>query len=215
MSSNKDRGALRRFGRALATPTSRYSLGTLLVVGIVLGILLWGGFNWSMEATNNEDFCISCHEMEENPYKEYRGSVHEMNGSGVQASCPDCHVPKEWDHKVVRKIKASNELYHKMVGTISTREKYQKNRLAMAKDVWETMLATDSRECRNCHDFQAMDFYEQEQRAAERHREAEEKDMTCIQCHQGIAHDLPAGTDEAFDKLEKDLGMHGEGDGEA
>ncbi|MCW9022379.1 MAG: NapC/NirT family cytochrome c, partial [Sedimenticola sp.] len=31
----------------------------LLIVGIVLGIILWGGFNTAMEATNNEQFCIS------------------------------------------------------------------------------------------------------------------------------------------------------------
>lgn len=215
MSFNEDRGRLKRLWAVLASPTSRYSVGTLLVGGIVLGIVLWGGFNWSMEATNNEQFCISCHEMEANPYKEYRGSVHELNASGVQASCPDCHVPKEWVHKVVRKVRATNELFHKMIGTISTRQEYKEHRLAMAKDVWGTMLSTDSRECRNCHNFKAMDFYEQERRAADRHREAEEKGMTCIQCHQGVAHNLPEGTDEAFEKLEKSLGMKKTGDGEA
>ena len=45
--------------------------GTTLGVAIffmLIGVILWGGFNTGMEATNTMDFCISCHEMEENVY---------------------------------------------------------------------------------------------------------------------------------------------------
>ena len=38
------------------------------------------------------------------------------NRTGVRASCPDCHVPKEWVHKVVRKVRATNELFHWLEG---------------------------------------------------------------------------------------------------
>ena len=46
--------------------TNKAKRGTfgLLVVGIILGIILWGGFNTAMEVTNTEEFCVSCHEME-------------------------------------------------------------------------------------------------------------------------------------------------------
>lgn len=210
MASQQDSGVLKRTWQALRTPTARYSVGTLLVGGIVAGVMLWGGFNWSMEMTNNEEFCISCHEMENNVYQEYRGTVHDVNASGVGASCPDCHVPREWTHKVVRKVRATNELFHKMIGTISTPEKFREHRLAMAKSVWTTMKETDSRECRNCHDFESMDLAEQEKRARKRHMDALDQDMTCIECHQGIAHKLPAGAleaaDELFTRLDKDGG---------
>ena len=53
----------------------------------------------------------------DNVFVEYRKTVHYSNRTGVRASCPDCHVPKEWGHKVVRKIQASNELLHKALGT--------------------------------------------------------------------------------------------------
>ncbi|MCG7910964.1 MAG: NapC/NirT family cytochrome c, partial [Candidatus Thiodiazotropha taylori] len=44
---------------------SKKRSGLVLVgVGIIAGILLWGGFNTAMEMTNTEEFCISCHEME-------------------------------------------------------------------------------------------------------------------------------------------------------
>jgi cytochrome c-type protein NapC len=57
------------------------------------------------------------------------------------------------------------------------------------------MKATDSRECRNCHDFESMDYSVQ---AAPRQRPAPEgfdEGKTCIDCHKGIAHSLPAGVD--------------------
>ncbi|WP_029134340.1 NapC/NirT family cytochrome c [Sedimenticola selenatireducens] len=172
---------------------------SLLVVGIVLGIVLWGGFNTAMEATNTEQFCISCHEMEENVYQELQDTIHFTNRTGVRATCPDCHVPKDWVHKVVRKIKASNELYHKFMGTIDTPEKFEAKRLQLAQNVWKAMKDTDSRECRNCHNFDSMDFTRQESRSADSHDEAIEKGYTCIDCHKGIAHSLPEGYDPAED----------------
>lgn len=192
-SHEENKSMLGRLWQGLTRPTARYAVGTLLVLGFASGILFWGGFNWSMEATNNETFCISCHEMEANVYQEYRNTVHYSNRTGVRATCPDCHVPKTWIHKVARKIQASNELYHHFLGTIDTREKYEAKRLELAKNVWKVMEDTDSRECRNCHSFEYMDFVEQEKRSHGAHEEAIDDDMTCIDCHKGIAHELPAG----------------------
>lgn len=192
----KRKNFLRRWWQALRKPTAKYSLGTLLSVGIVAGVILWGGFNTAMEVTNTEDFCISCHEMKENVYKEYRNTIHYSNRSGVRATCPDCHVPKEWHWKVLRKIQATNELYHKVMGSVSTPEKFEAKRLTMARRVWRTMKATDSRECRNCHDFESMDYMHQGRRAVKMHIDAFDKGETCIDCHKGIAHSLPAMAEE-------------------
>jgi cytochrome c-type protein NapC len=198
---NDKQGLIKRIWRALWRPTARYSLGALLIIGFVVGILFWGGFNWSLELTNTQTFCVGCHEMEQNVYREYRGSVHDTNASGVRASCPDCHVPRSWIHKIARKIRASNELWHHFLGTVNTREKFEAKRLELAKHVWTTMKKTDSRECRNCHKFEAMDVAMQERRARNRHLEATEKGMTCIDCHKGIAHQLPKGALDAEREL--------------
>jgi len=176
----------------LKKPTAKYSLGTLLVVGFISGIIFWGGFNTAMEMTNNEEFCISCHEMRDYVYEEYKDSVHYANRTGVRATCPDCHVPKEWTYKVVRKIQATNELFHKALGTIDTPEKFEKKRLKLARNVWKAMKDTDSRECRNCHDYASMDYAEQGRRSMQQHSEGLEAGKTCIDCHKGIAHSLPA-----------------------
>ncbi len=45
-----------------------------------------------MEATNTTEFCIGCHEMENNVYQEYKPTIHFNNRTGVRAGCPDCHV---------------------------------------------------------------------------------------------------------------------------
>jgi cytochrome c-type protein NapC len=164
---------------------------TLLLIGVVVGIIFWGGFNTAMEATNTETFCISCHEMQDNVYKELQDTIHYTNRTGVRATCPDCHVPKDWIHKMIRKVQASNELYHKFMGTIDTRQKFEAHRIELAQNVWTAMKKTDSRECRNCHNFDSMDYDKQDARSSTRHEDAQEAGLTCIDCHKGIAHKLP------------------------
>lgn len=195
------RGLLGRLWHWFRTPARKTALGTLLVGGFAAGVLFWGGFNWSLELTNTESFCISCHEMKENVFKEYRTTVHYANKSGVRASCPDCHVPKDWVHKIARKIQASNELYHHLLGTVSTPEKFNAKRLQLASNEWRRMKTTDSRECRNCHKFDYMDYSVQEPRASRIHQEALTTGKTCIDCHRGIAHTLPPKADETYEKL--------------
>ncbi|MEZ5627595.1 MAG: NapC/NirT family cytochrome c [Rhodocyclaceae bacterium] len=166
-------------------------LGLVLLV-FVAGILFWGGFNTAMEWTNREAFCISCHEMEANVYQEYRNTIHYANRSGVRATCPDCHVPKDWTHKIIRKIQASKELWHHFLGTVDTPEKFNAKRLQLAQNEWNRMKATDSRECRNCHNFEYFDYSIQGRRSTRMHQDGFAEGKTCIDCHKGIAHSLPA-----------------------
>ena len=177
-------------------PRSRLWLGIPLggVLMFVAGIIFWGGFNTAMEVTNTLAFCTGCHEMSY-VNEEYQESVHYNNTSGVRATCSDCHVPRPWAAKVVRKIKATNELFHKALGTIDTREKFEAKRLQLAENVWASMKASDSRECRNCHSLETMDLESQGRSASKKHSMERklEKDETCIDCHKGIAHQLPEG----------------------
>jgi len=168
----------------------------LLIAGGIGGVLFWGGFNWAMEVANTEQFCISCHEMRDNVYKELQQTIHFKNRSGVRARCSDCHVPHEWFYKVRRKIQASNELLHKVLGTVNTPEKFEQHRLALAERVWATMKANDSHECRNCHSADAMDPHKQTEAAAKAMDAGFKAGLTCIDCHKGVAHKLPKMPDE-------------------
>lgn len=176
-----------------------------IAAAFAIGVVFWGGFNYVLALTNTEDFCISCHEMRDNVFQEYRQSVHFLNRTGVRASCPDCHVPRDWGHMMVRKVKATNELYHWLVGTIDTRQKFLDRRIHLARIVWRDMKKTDSRECRNCHQFDFMAMNEQPAPAAERHRRGQKQGKTCISCHIGIAHALPqAFLDSEHERFEQE-----------
>ena len=173
------------------SPTDKYGWGAILVAGGIAGIVFWGGFNTFMEYTNTLQFCVSCHEMDQLVYQEYKKTIHYANRTGVRVICSDCHVPKEWTPKLIRKVQATNELFHKFLGSINTPEKFEAKRLQLAENVWASMEASDSRECRNCHSFEAMDFDRQRRRVRKIHPEAMREGKTCIDCHKGIAHKLP------------------------
>ena len=196
MTDNKNTGFLATIRR----PSAKYSLLTLLVVGFFSGIFFWGGFNTGMEATNTLEFCIGCHEMRDNVYVEYKKTIHYTNRTGVRAVCSDCHVPKDWTHKMIRKIQASKEVWGKITGVIDTPEKFAAHRLQMAESEWARMKANDSRECRNCHSFDAMDVEKQKLRGAKMHKIGISEKKTCIDCHKGIAHTKPKGMKEDEDE---------------
>lgn len=180
------------------------ALALVGLAGVVIGVVGWGGFNTAMEATNRLEFCVSCHEMRDTVYQEYKKSIHYSNPAGVRAICSDCHVPKDWTHKIIRKVQASQELWGKITGSIDTPEKFEAKRPELAKQEWARMKSTDSRECRNCHSFEAMDFAHQRPKAAEKMQQAMKEGGTCIDCHRGIAHKLPdmsSGYKSMYDDL--------------
>jgi nitrate/TMAO reductase-like tetraheme cytochrome c subunit len=169
---------IRRLWKWFWSPTNRYGWGGIFILGGLVGVIFWGGF------------------MEQWAYEEYKESVHYANAAGVRVICSDCHVPKDWTAKLIRKIKATNELWHKFTGTIDTAEKFEAKRLEMAENVWAAMEANDSQECRNCHSYEAMAFHKQKRRAEDKMRKAMEKGETCIECHKGLAHKLPEDFEE-------------------
>ncbi len=183
---------IKLYWQTMTKPSRFFSLGTLVITGFIGGVLFWGGFNTALEKTNTEAFCTSCHEMRDNVFQELKTTIHYTNRSGVRATCPDCHVPHEWTDKIARKMQASKEVWGKLFGTIDTREKFLEKRRELAEHEWERLKANDSLECRNCHNFQFMDFTRQSTRAAEMHSTALARgEKTCIDCHKGIAHQLP------------------------
>ena len=180
----------------------RLGLGVTLAALFVAGILVAGGAA-GLAWTNTEQFCIGCHEMQDNVYKEFKGTIHDKNRSGVRAVCSNCHVPQQPIPMLKRKVAATFELYGHFTGVIDTREKFEKHRYEMAKRVWTRMKETDSLECRNCHHDDAMDPEKQSEKAQARHAKMKSEGMTCIDCHFGIAHNEPDGPGPQELKIEK------------
>ena len=181
-----------RWWKAWRTPSARFAVGTLLILGIAFGVAATASFNTIVASTNTMEFCTSCHEMREFVYPEYQQSAHWTSTSGVRPTCADCHVPKPWGAKMWRKIQATFiEVPSHFLGKIDTQEEFEAHRLTMAQSVWATMKANDSRECRNCHNRDAMALDEQKPRARSQHVDAATTGETCIDCHKGIAHHKP------------------------
>jgi len=184
---------IKKTWRTLSRPSIHISLGVLTLGGFLAGIIFWGGFNTALEATNTEEFCIGCHA--ENIAPEYEGTIHDQNRSGVRATCPDCHVPHDWTSKVARKIQASKEVFAHFAGFIDTPEKFEDRRIVLAQHEWDRFSSNKSLECRNCHDYDGMDFTKMSPTARIQMKQAKERDQSCLDCHKGIAHHLPENMD--------------------
>lgn len=195
-------GVLERMQRLPGWLHSRKLAIAVYAGGLLSGVALLGGFNLSLEMSNREGFCISCHEMRNTVYQELQKTIHWSNPSGVRATCSDCHVPRSWGPKVLRKAGATfNELPKHLAGSLATDEAFQARRLDLARNVWAEMKSSDSRECRGCHRSPSMTLDRQLRAAQKKHQRAFENGDTCIDCHQGIAHKLPDGWEEAYDSL--------------
>ena len=184
------------------TIKKRY-IALIAAVGIGIGWLTLGGTAAVMHYTSSTEFCVSCHTME-TPHKEYQGSVHFSNAKGIRAECADCHIPTDPVDYVITKVRASKDIYHEFIsGKIDTPEKYEAHRKDMAETVWAQFRENDSATCRSCHDFDAMETFEQSRDAAKMHAYGKENNQTCIDCHKGVAHFAPEAQldSKAFDTL--------------
>jgi cytochrome c-type protein NapC len=163
------------------------------VIGLFVAVLLVLGGAAGLAWTSTEAFCIGCHEMRDNVYAEYKESIHDRNRTGVRAVCTDCHVPREVGPLLLRKMRASFEVWGHLTGVIDTKEKFEAHRTQLAHRVWKRMLETDSHECRNCHKADQMEKDKQSEKAQARHAKAKADGTTCIECHFAIAHKEPDG----------------------
>lgn len=175
----------------LAKPGTLVAVGVGLVVGLGFAITNFA----VMLGTGTETFCSqSCHEMTNNVYAEYKGTIHDVNRTGVRAVCPDCHVPKAIVPLYLRKMGTWSDLWgHFVTRSINTKEKFEAKRYELAKRVWLYMQENDSRECRSCHTDAKMDLARQSEKAQKRHAKAVAEKLTCVDCHFAIAHNEPLG----------------------
>ena len=169
---------------------ARYKAVLSAAALIAVGAVAVTGFSTTLEATNTTEFCTSCHSMQW-VKAEWEQSMHYSNASGVRAECRDCHVPHPLPSKLHAKMMAAKDVWHEILGTIDTQEKFEAHRWTMANRVWRKMEQSDSRECKSCHLFEAMDFGEQDKTARKKHKRAHAEGETCIECHKGVAHKRP------------------------
>ncbi len=186
-------------------PANRIGMGVLVVLGFIAGAISWHQFNHVMDATSTEEFCVSCHSMQ-GPYEELKQTVHWKNNSGVRATCSDCHLPHDKTEKFARKVQASREIWAELTGKYDEEGSFEKHRFEMAEREWARFTANGSKECKACHSYERMDFDKMSKAAQKAMRPAAERNQSCMDCHKGIAHHLPAkkesdGKSSKFDSL--------------
>ena len=193
---------MRKLWNALRRPSARWSVLALVATGIVIGIALMP--HVGIKVTSTTEFCVSCHSMQP-VYEEYKQSVHFQNASGVRAECHDCHIPPDIPGMVKRKLEASNDIYQTFIAhSIDTPEKFEAKRAELAEREWARMKENNSATCRSCHNYDAMDHAKQHPEAARQMKVAAKDNQSCIDCHKGIAHQLPdmsSGFRKQFDEL--------------
>jgi nitrate/TMAO reductase-like tetraheme cytochrome c subunit len=195
MGKNKQPSERRGVWDRLCRPGSKWLLGIPLGAFLLFlaGAIAVIGSEVAIHATGTEQFCTgACHSMQAFTTPEWKNSPHNKNAVGVRATCSDCHIPREYPLKLIVKTRSGlSDIYHELMGTISTREKYEAHRARMAEDVWAYMEKTDSRECRNCHSEDHFVLEDQPEKAAKAHVTGPLEGKTCIDCHKGIAHKTP------------------------
>ena len=192
MSSEPQGGFIKRTWRRLRSPSVRYSVLTLLVVGVVLGFVATAGTQVMVAVTGTDKFCgTTCHSMQW-VAKEHKESVHGSNRTGVHAGCHDCHIPKDYPQLLWYKaVAGTKDIIGEMRGVISTEEKFNKQRLSMAQHVWEEYKANNSQNCRNCHEFAPAMLAKQKDFVRPMHQMVLDGQGTCIDCHKGTGHAAP------------------------
>jgi nitrate/TMAO reductase-like tetraheme cytochrome c subunit len=185
-------GVLSRAWRRLSTPSARWSVLTLVILGLLIGAGATIGTQVMVAATGTNEFCGgACHSMQW-VAQEYKQSPHYANRTGVRAGCHDCHIPDHYPALLWYKAKAGiHDAIAEARGVISTEEKFKKERLRLAKSVWAEYKENNSANCQHCHAFSAEIVAKQKPFVQPMHQQFLAKTATCIDCHKGIAHTAP------------------------
>ncbi len=176
-------------------------------IGLLVGISLVLTAEQIDRLTTTDAFCgTSCHSMQAYVASEqtYITSLHRTTSSGVQAGCADCHVPKgivpaTWSHI----IDGSRDLHAELTNDYQQPELWQARRTELAWQVRDKMLADDSRNCRSCHDEDAIRA--KRKRGQRQHELAQREGVTCIGCHYNLVHAEVKPRESFLDKVRIDI----------
>lgn len=129
-----------------------------LTWGLIGGIVVSALFAWSINFTDQRQFCASCHIMQE-------AARTQKMGSHANLSCNECHAPHALAAKIPFKIEAgATDIYNNIRGVDLPIPPHQKYRDAVRQN------------CINCHapvneSVQSMNIK-----------------PYCTDCHRGVAH---------------------------
>jgi cytochrome c553 len=137
--------------------------------------------------------CAECHPVQ---FEEYKISSMGSSKSPLRPGCVNCHdsphsVPRWFKHMYL-----ADEGWKEVQMALRDRDLYN-NKLAprLAKKARQHFVETDSRTCRECHireDHQSIlkDTVGEYRPDIPPHQQMLRDDLTCVQCHQNLVHNL-------------------------
>ncbi len=137
--------------------------------------------------------CAECHPVQ---YEEYRLSAMGSSKNVLRPGCTNCHDKTHSVFQWFAHMYRGNEVWTQMVQlALRDRDLYNtKLGLHLAPKARARFIETDSARCRECHrqDNQSLlkgtlGVYRPE---IPPHQKAKEQNLTCIQCHQNLTHNL-------------------------
>jgi cytochrome c nitrite reductase small subunit len=140
----------------------RFGRGKVAILVLLLvGAGLYAGMAFSMKATDQPEFCGSCHVM----YEAVR--THQMSAH-AELACNECHAPDETVPKMFFKAQAgAKDFYQNTLG-----------------DVFDVIHASDktrevvNQSCLNCHSMTILNVAD----------DVTEAKQYCTDCHRSVPH---------------------------
>jgi len=182
--------------RNLFKPSVKYSVFTLIAVGIIVGVAGYFVTQQTLHATSTDEFCMTCHSRH-SLKDEVLASAHGNNRAGMVVQCQQCHIAQEPLNYLMKKIIVSKDIWgYLTIDGFNTQEWLDANRREQADLALEYLRKIDSSTCRNCHNHVIDNPPESMKPIARRMHERnyakpEDERKTCVDCHRGVAHPYP------------------------
>ena len=145
---------------------NRYKLYKFLTVALFLVVVFFSIGAITVETTSTSKFCSTCHEMQPEYYT-WKASSHS------EVDCVQCHIKSGVDEYAKAKANGLVEVYKKTTGKYTAP-------IRMPDEV-------PDESCEKCHNVYKRNFTTSGDIIIP-HDKHKEKDVTCVQCHSGIAH---------------------------
>ena len=188
------------------TPQDRSTRGFW---GVIRWILLWSTIfglsgvalvaltNKAVIWSSSNAFCGTfCHSMTWASAGYHQGP-HFINGSGVGASCGQCHIPYDSSHAAAteyvkmllfKAARGAKDFWNESHKTIATREEWEKRRPQLGAEFDSYLQAHNYITCRGCHVLDAFGGPRSQMKVLIHKDIIKANDVGCLRCHRDVGH---------------------------
>ena len=159
------------------------------------------GVNSDNNAADQNAVCLGCHKNE--PLDNWHGSLHKQG----ELSCSNCHTIHREEDPVFDDVKATSACLncHKdksMSQHVKGLHVIESGKVGCI-DCHNPHAKLDTSLCVSCHRQDQRTLARQSDKAQSFHTTAAENNLSCLKCHNGVAHGVPAWVEDMKQQLKK------------